>query len=66
MRWAEHVARIGDSRGDYMVLVGRPDGKRLLGRSRHRWEDNIRINRQKVGWGSMDWIALPQDREGLL
>jgi hypothetical protein len=47
----------------YRVLVGKPEGKRPLGRPRHRWEDNFKMNLQKVGCGSMDWIELAQDRD---
>jgi hypothetical protein len=53
---------MGVSRGVYSVLVGKPEGKRPLGRPRHRWEDNIKMYIQKVGWG-MDWIDLAQDRD---
>jgi hypothetical protein len=53
---------MGESRGVYRVLEGRPGGKRPLGRPRHRQEDNIKINLEKVGWG-MDWIELAQDRD---
>jgi len=60
MRWTGHVARIGERRGVYRVLVGKPEGKRLLGRPRRRWEDNIKMNLQEVGCGSMDWIELAQ------
>jgi hypothetical protein len=63
MRWAGHVARIGGRRGGYMVLVGRPDGKMLLGRHRRRLEDSINMNIQGVGWGGMDWIDLAEDRD---
>jgi len=63
MRWAGHVARIGEERGVYRVLVGKPEGKRPLGRPRRRWVDNIRMNLQEVGCGYMDWIALAQDRD---
>ena len=49
MRWAEHVARMGDGRGVHRVLVGKPEEKRPLGRSRHRWEDNIKMDLQEVG-----------------
>ena len=52
MRWAGHVASMGESRGGYRVLVGQPEGKRPLGRSRLRWEDNIKMGLQEVGWGS--------------
>jgi len=61
MRWAGHVARIGERRGVYRVLVGKPEGRRPLGRPRHRWEDNIKMNLQEVGYGGMDWIGLTQD-----
>jgi len=63
MKWAGHVARMGEERGVYRVLVGKPDGKRPLGRSRRRWVDNIRIALQEVGCGYMDWIGLAQDRD---
>ena len=63
MRWARHVARMGKGRGAYRVLVGKPEGKRVLGRPRRRWEDNIKINLQEVGCGGMDWIELVQDRD---
>jgi len=54
MRWAGHVARMGEERGVYRVLVGKTEGKRPLGRPRHRWVDNIRMDVQEVGCGSMD------------
>jgi hypothetical protein len=63
MRWAGHVARIGKERGVYRVLVGKPEGKRPLGRLRRRWEDNITMDPQEVGCGVMDWIGLAQDRD---
>jgi len=63
MRWAEHVARMGEGRGMYRVLVGKAEGKRPLGRPRHRWEDNIKMDLQEVGCGGMDWIELAQDRD---
>ena len=63
MRWAGHVARVGEERGVYMVLVGKPEGKRPLGRPRRRWVDNIRMDLQKVGCGYVDWIGLAQDRD---
>jgi hypothetical protein len=63
MRWAGHVARMGDGRGAYRVLVRRPEGRRPLGRPRRRWEDNIKIDLQEVGWGGMDWIDMAQDRD---
>jgi hypothetical protein len=54
---------MGEGRGVYRVLVGKPEGKRLLGRPRRRWEDNIRMDLQKVGCGCVDWIGLAQDRD---
>jgi hypothetical protein len=62
MRWEEHVARVRGKRGAYRILVGRPEGRRQLGRPRRRWEDNIKIDLQVVGW-RMDWIELAQDRD---
>ena len=56
MRWAGHVARMGERRGVYRVLVRKPVGKRLLQRPRRRWEDNIKMDLQKVRCGGMDWI----------
>ena len=56
--WAGNVANAGDRRGAYRVLVVRPEGKRLLGRPRLRWEDNIKIDLQEVGWEGGDWIGL--------
>jgi hypothetical protein len=63
MRWAGHVARMGEDRGVHKVLVGKPEGKRPLGRPRHRWEDNIKVNLQKVGKVRGDWMELAQDRD---
>jgi len=63
MRWAGHVARMGEERGVYRVLVGKPDGRRPLERRRHRWVDNIGMDLQEVGCGYMDWIGLAQDRD---
>jgi len=63
MRWAGHVARMGERRGVYRVLVGKPEGKRPLGRPRHRWEDKSKMDLQEVGCGGMDWIKLAQDRD---
>ena len=63
MRWAGHVARMGEERGVQRVLLGKPEGKRPLGRPRHRWEDNIKMGRQEVGCGGMDWIELAQFRD---
>jgi len=63
MRWAGHVARLGEKRGVYRVLVGKPEGKRPLGRPWRRWEDNINMDLQEVGCGCMDRIELAQDRD---
>jgi hypothetical protein len=62
MRWAGHVARMGEERGAYRILVGRPEGRRPLERPKRRWEDNIKMEFQDVGWG-MNWIELAQDRD---
>jgi len=63
MRWAGHVARKGENRGVQRVLVGKPQGKKPLGRPRRRWEDNIKMDLQEVGGGRGDWIELAQDRD---
>ena len=63
MRWAGHVARMGEGRGVYRVLVGKPVVKRPLGRPRRRWEDNIRMDLQEVGLGYEDFIGLAQERD---
>ena len=63
MRLAGHVARMGERKGVYRVLVGKSEGKRPLGRSRRRWEDNIKMDLQEVGGGCGDWIELAQDRD---
>jgi len=63
MRWAGHVVHMGKERGVYRVLLGKPEGKRPLGRPRRRWLDNIRMDLQEVGFGYMDWIGLAQDRD---
>jgi len=63
MRWAGHVACKVEGRGMYRVLVGKTEGKRLLGRPRHRWDDNNKMDLQEVGCGGMDWIELGQDRD---
>ena len=63
MRWAGHVARMGEERGVYRVLVGKLEGKRPMGKPRRRWVDNIRMDLQEVGCGYMDWIGLAQDRD---
>ena len=59
MKWAGHVARMGERRSECRICVGKPEGKRPLG----RWEDNIMMDLQKVGCGGMDWIELAQDRD---
>ena len=63
MRWAVHVARMGEERGVYRILVGKPEGRRPLGRPRRRWVDYIRMDLQEVGCRFMDWIGLAQDRD---
>jgi len=63
MRWAGHVARIGERRDLYRVLLGKSKGRRPLGRPRHRWEYNIKVDLQEVGRGGMDWIDLARDRD---
>ena len=63
MRWAGHVARMGEDRGVQTVLVGKPEGKRPLGRPRRRWEDNIKMDLQEVGGGRGDWMELAQGRD---
>ena len=63
MRWAGHVARMDGERGVYRVLVGKPEGRRPLGRPRCRWVDNIKKDLQEVGCGYMDWIRQAQDKD---
>ena len=63
MRWLGHVARMGEGRGVYRVLVGKSKVKRPLGRPRRRWEDNINLDLQEMEYGVMDWIELAQDRD---
>jgi hypothetical protein len=63
MRWAGHVARMGAKRDAYRSLVGKPEGRRPLGRPRRRWVDNIGMDLVEVGWGHVDWIGLAQDRD---
>jgi hypothetical protein len=63
MRWAGHVAGMGENRNAYRILVGKPEGKRPLGRPRPRWEDNIKMDLGEIGWGGVDWIDLGEDRD---
>jgi hypothetical protein len=63
MRWAGRVARMGVGRCAYRILVGRPEGRRPLGKPRLRWEDNIEMDLQEVGWEGLDWIDMAQDRD---
>jgi hypothetical protein len=62
MRWAGHIARTGEKRNTYRLLVGKPEGRTPLGRPRRRWLDEIRMDLVEVGWGDVDWIGLAQDR----
>ena len=64
MRWSGHVARMEERRDVHRVLVGKPEGKRPLGRPRRRWEDNIKMDLEEVGKGCGDWMELDQDRDG--
>jgi hypothetical protein len=63
MRWTGHVDCMGEGRGEYRYLVGKPEGKRPLERTRRRWEDNNKMDLREVGCGGMDWIELAQDRD---
>jgi hypothetical protein len=62
MRWAGHVARIGEKRNVYRLLVGKPEGKRSLGRPKLSWIDNIKVDLLEIGFNVVDWIDLAQDR----
>jgi hypothetical protein len=62
VRWAWHVARVGEKRNVYKLSVGKPEGKRPLGRPRRRWADNIKMGLLELGFGGMDWIGLARDR----
>jgi hypothetical protein len=57
MRWTGHIVRMGENNA-YRTLVGKPEGKRPLGRPRRRWVDNIKMDLREIGWGGMDWIHL--------
>jgi hypothetical protein len=61
--WAGHVALMGEKRNTYRLLVGKPEGKRSLGRPRRRWVDNIKMDIIEIGWLDVDWIDLAQDRD---
>jgi hypothetical protein len=63
MRWAGHAAQLGERRNAYSILVGKPDGKRPLGRPRRRWGGTIKMYLREVGWDGRDWIDLAQDRD---
>jgi hypothetical protein len=63
MKWAGHVARMEKKRNAYRLLVGKPEGRRPLGRPRRRWVDNIRMDLVEVAWGDVDWIGLAHDRQ---
>jgi hypothetical protein len=63
IRWVGHVARMGEERKVYKVLVGKPKGERPLGRPRHRWKDGIRMDLREIGLGGVHWIQLAQDRD---
>jgi hypothetical protein len=62
MKWARHVAHMGEMRNAYNSLVGKPEGNRQFGRPRCRWEDNIRMDLQEIGWEGMNWIHMAQYR----
>ena len=66
MRWAGHMARMVEGRGVHRVLVGKPEGKRPLGRPRRRWDDNTKMDLREVGGGGGDWMDLAQDRDRLV
>jgi hypothetical protein len=61
MRWARHIARMGEKRNEHRLVVRKPKGKRPLGRQRRRWVDSTRMDVVEVGWGGEDWIGLVQD-----
>jgi hypothetical protein len=63
IRWAGHVARMGEKRNAFRLLVGKPEGRRPLGRPRHMWVDNIKLDLEEIGWGGVDWIGLAQYRD---
>jgi hypothetical protein len=63
MRWAGHVARVGEKRNAYRILVGKLEGRRPLGRHRRRWADNIKIDLRETGLDGVDWVDLAQNRD---
>jgi hypothetical protein len=63
IKWAGHVARMGEKRNACRILVGKPEGKRPLGRPRRRWANNIKMDLREIGWDGMVWIDLAQDRD---
>jgi hypothetical protein len=63
MRWMGYVARMGEERKVYKLLVGKPEGKRPLGRRRRRWEDWIGMDLRKIGWEDVEWVQLAYDRQ---
>jgi hypothetical protein len=63
MRWTGHVARMAKKRNSYRVLVEKPEGMKPLGKPSCRWEDNVKVDFKKIGWGVMDWIDLAQDMD---
>jgi hypothetical protein len=63
MRWAGHLALMGENRYACRILVGKPEGKRPLGRPSRRWVDNIKIDLREVGWDGVDWVDMAQDRD---
>jgi hypothetical protein len=63
MKWEGHVARMGEKRNAFRILVGKPEGRRPLGRPRRRWVDNIKMDRREIGWDGVDWIDMAQDRD---
>jgi hypothetical protein len=63
IRWAGHVARMGEKRTACRILVGKPEGKRPLGRSRRRWVDNIKMDLIEIGWDGVDWIDIALHRD---
>jgi len=63
MEWVGHIARIGEMRNEYKILVRKPKGIRPLGRNRRRWKDNIRMDLRVMWWGSVNWLHMAQDRD---